>query len=240
MRKILHIITDLNVGGAELVLERLVKSHQDDANYLHMVISLISIGKIGLQMQAHGVEVHALGLQSPFSILRVLWQLVRRTRAARPDIVQTWMYHADFLGGLAARLAGNRNVIWGVRATDVATGGSRATVVVRRMCAWLSWWIPSSIVCAAEASRRAHVALGYDAAQMVVIPNGFDLAGLVATADQRTALREKCGFSVDDVVIGSLGRFNPDKDQESFVRAAGRLVQQNTQVRFLLVGRGPS
>lgn len=235
--KILHIIIGLDVGGAELMLNRLIESHQGNINYSHSVISLTLFGKVGEQLKEIDIEVRALGMRSPLHIPRVLWQLMRVIRAECPDIVQTWMYHADLLGGLAARLAGNRNVIWGVRTTEVSAGSLSAIVAVRKACALLSWWLPHSIVCAAEASRIAHVALGYDAAQMVVIPNGFDLAGLVATSDQRTVLREKCGFGVDDVVIGSLGRFNPDKDQESFVRAAGRLAQQNTQVRFLLVGR---
>ena len=234
---LLHFIIGLNVGGAELMLKRLIESHQGNSNYRHVVISLTLVSKVGAQLQEMGVEVRALGMRSPLDIPRVLWQLMRVIRAERPDIVQTWMYHADLLGGLAARLAGNRNVIWGVRTTEVSAGGLSAIVAVRKACALLSWWVPHRIVCAAEASRIAHAALGYDAARMVVIPNGFDMAGLVVTSVQRTALREKCGFGVDDVVIGSLGRFNPDKDQESFVRAAGRLAQQNTQVRFLLVGR---
>lgn len=235
--KILHIITGLNVGGAELMLKRLVESHHGNTNYRHMVISLISIGKVGQQMQAIGVDVQALGMRTPLSIPRVLWQLARRIRASRPNVVQTWMYHADLLGGLAARLAGNRNVIWGIRTTGVKTGGSRATAVVRQVCARLSPWVPQAIICAAEASRRMHVALGYDAKRMVVVPNGFDLSRLVVREDQRTMLRVQLGFGADKIVIGSLGRFNPDKDQENFVRAGGMLAQQHDYVRFLMVGR---
>jgi len=234
--EILHIIIGLNVGGAELMLKRLIEAHQDNPNYRHSVISLTRVGKVGVQLQEMGVEVQALGMCSTLDIPRVLWQLVRMIRAGRPDIVQTWMYHADLLGGLAARLAGNRNVIWGIRTTEVKAGVSRATAVVRQACAWLSWWVPLSIMCAAEASRRAHVAVGYCAARIVVVPNGFDLPRLVATADQRTALRAQCGFGVNDVVVGSLGRFNPDKDQENFVCAAGLLAQQDAQLRFLMVG----
>lgn len=234
---LLHVIIGINVGGAELMLKRLIESHQGNACYRHSVISLTLVGKVGAKLQEMGVEVRALGMRSPLDIPRVLWQLVQVIHAARPDIVQTWMYHSDLLGGVAARLAGNRNVIWGIRTTEVKAGVSRATAVLRRICAWLSWCVPISIVCAAEASRLAHVVVGYEAARTVVIPNGFDLAGLVATADQRTALRAQYGFDVTDVVVGSLGRFNPDKDQENFVRAAGRLAQQSMLVRFLLVGR---
>lgn len=235
---VLHIITGLNVGGAELMLKRLVESHHGNASYRHVVISLTGVGAVGQQLQALGVDVQALGMRSPLDTPRVLWQLVRLIRLSRPDIVQTWMYHSDLLGGLAARLAGNRNVIWGIRTTEVKAGGSPATAVVRQMCAYLSRWVPHKIVCAAEASRCAHVALGYDAARMVVVPNGVDLTRWLTTANQRTMLRTECGFNANHVVVGIVGRFSPVKDQENFVRAAGLLAQQHAHARFLMIGRG--
>jgi len=234
---IVHIIIDLDVGGAELMLKRLIDSHHGNTSYQHLVISLTDIGEVGKQLQAVGIEVKALGMRNLLNLPRILWQLVRLIRTIRPGIIQTWMYHADLLGGLAARLAGNRNVIWGIRTTDIRAGGSRVTLVVRRVCAWLSHWVPDTIVCAAEASRKVHVALGYDAARMKVIANGFDLTRLVSTAEQRKNLRAEFDFQDKELVIGSLGRFNPVKDQENFVRAVGILAQQYSNLRFLMVGR---
>ena len=234
MSRVLHVISGLKVGGAEMVLYRLIlNSHK--GKFTHAVIALHPEGAMRQRFIDAGIEIVVLDFKrSPvLNFFRLFFLMYER----RPDIVQTWMYHSDLLGGLAARFAGNRNVIWGIRATEVKAGSSRATAVVRWTCAWLSWWVPSIIVCAAEASRRVHVAMNYEAARMVVIPNGFDLTGMVVTANQQTALRETCGFGVDDVVVGSLGRFHPDKDQENFLRAAGMLAQQNAQVRFLLVGR---
>lgn len=219
------------------MLKRLVESHHGNVNYRHTVISLIGIGKVGPQLQALGIEVHALGMRSALDIPHVMWRLVRLIRTSRPDVVQTWMYHADLLGGMAARLVGNRNVIWGIRTTEVKAGGSRATASVRKLCAWLSRSVPHTIVCAADASRRAHIAVGYDASRMVVVPNGFDLTCLVATSAQREVLRLQCGLGTGVVAIGYLGRFHPDKDQENFVRAAGLVAQQHSDVRFLMVGR---
>lgn len=219
------------------MLKRLIASLHANANYRHTVISLTGIGTVGLQLQALGIEVHVMGMRSALDIPRVIWRLVRMISTARPDVVQTWMYHADLLGGVAARLPGNRNVIWGIRTTDVTAGGTRATAFVRQLCAWLSRTVPHTIVCAADASRRAHIAVGYDAARMVVVPNGFDLIRLVATPAQRNALRLQCGFEQELVVVGYLGRFHPAKDQANFVRAAGLLARQFSNARFLMVGR---
>jgi len=176
-------------------------------------------------------------MRSPLGFPRALWQLVKLIRAVRPDIIQTWMYHADFLGGLAGRLAAHKRIVWGVRTTDVKSGGSRVTVLLRKVCAWLSYSVPQAIVCAAEASRRAHVSVGYDASRMMVVPNGFDVARLSATPEQRATIRQQCGFEDGTVVVGILGRFHPVKDHENFVRAAGMLAARHPDVRFMMVGR---
>lgn len=235
--RVTHVIVGLGVGGAELMLKRLIESHRFDPLFQHRVITLTSVGIVGKQLRAVGVEVEVMNMRSPLHFPAMLWRMTRLLRQQRPDVVQTWMYHADLLGGLAARMAGIKNVIWGIRTTDVSAGGSRATAGVRWLCARLSRWVPHTIVCAAEASRRVHVALGYRADRMVVLPNGFDLARLQATPAQVATLRSECGFASDALVFGTLGRFNAVKDPHNFVRAAGLLARKHPAVNFLMVGR---
>ena len=233
-RHILHVITGLAVGGAETALYRLILEFRG-SQYTHTVIALTPGGGMYARFVEAGIKLIVLDVRrSPVSHFLQLYRLVR---TMRPDIVQTWLYHADFLGGLAARIAGNRNVIWGVRTTDVDGGCARATSVVRQLCASLSRWIPHTIVCVAEAARRSHSLVGYDAARMVVVGNGFDLATLTSSRSQRGLLRRQCGFGDDDIVLGTLGRFNLDKDHANFVAAAGQLAQRHERLRFLMVGK---
>jgi glycosyltransferase involved in cell wall biosynthesis len=233
-RHVLHVISGLAVGGAEMALYRLILSSHDSP-YSHSVVALTPEGGMHARFTAAGVPLLVLDVRhSPFLHLLRLYRLIR---TLQPDIVQTWLYHADFLGGLAARMAGNRNVIWGIRTTDVDGGCARTTAVVRQMCASLSRWLPHTIVCVAEAARRSHFQVGYDATRMVVVGNGFDLSALTASQSQRNQLRAQCGFGADDVVLGTLGRFNLDKDHANFVQAAGRLADRHGHLRFLMVGR---
>lgn len=235
--KILHIIIGLDIGGAELMLKRLAESHQGNAKFQHTVISLTDIGKVGKQLQTIGVEVHALGMRSPMDIPRVLWQLVQMMRTPRADIVQTWMYHADLLGGLAARLAGNQNLVWGVRCSAIPQRGISATRIVVSLCSWLSRLLPCAIVCCAESARVAHAEIGYDQSKMRVIPNGYNLSQFNRTATLRQQARSAFGLGDGDAVIGIVGRFDPLKDHGNFVHAAAVVASKVPHVKFLMVGQ---
>lgn len=236
MPLVLHVITGLAVGGAEMALYRLITGSRG-GDYTHAVVTLTPDGAMRKRFHEAGIELVIFNFNvSPVS---QFFSLISLMRKIRPDIVQTWLYHADLLGGLAASLAGIRSVIWGVHSTNlVGSGASGTTRIARRLCAWVSRVVPHTIVCVAEASKRAHTAVGYDAKRMVVVPNGFELSQLAATGEQRALLRSQCGIGEDEVVIGSLGRFNPAKDPHNFVRAAEVLARRSPHVRFLMVGRG--
>jgi glycosyltransferase involved in cell wall biosynthesis len=233
-RHVLHVITGLAVGGAEMALYRLILAFRD-SEYRHTVIVLSPGGGMYSRFVASGITLIVLDVRR--APIGDLVRMIRLIRTMRPDIVQTWLYHADFLGGLAARLAGNRNVIWGIRTTDVDGGCARSTALVRYLCASLSRWVPHTIVCVAEAARRSHSLLGYDASRMVVVGNGFDLSAFTPSHAERAALRAHCGFAADDIVLGTLGRFNLDKDYPNFVKAAGQLASRYPQLRFLMIGK---
>ncbi|WP_180122114.1 glycosyltransferase [Acinetobacter sp. YH12086] len=237
MKKIVHIIIGLNVGGAELMLKRLVLHSQKKGNFHHEVISLTELGVIGADLQAQGIPVHVLGMSSAFSLLQTYFKLSRLLKKLTPDVVQTWMYHADFLGGLAAKRQGIKKIIWGIRTTDVTQGGSRLTVGLRRICAKLSYSVPTHIVCAAHVSKDVHIKVGYDASKMYVIPNGFELDKLVATEEDRNRIRQEVNIPEDAIVVGSVGRFNIVKNQKFFVEVARELVKTNPELIFMLVGR---
>jgi glycosyltransferase involved in cell wall biosynthesis len=235
---ILHVIIDLTAGGAEMMLKRLTAAQAGDPDYEHQVISLRTLGTVGPQLQAAGVRVDALGLRSPLGMPRILWRLIREIRRRRPDIVQCWMYHADLLGGLAARIAGVRHVIWGVRIADIGPemGVSTSTSWVRRACAALSRTVPERIVYVAHSARTVHERLGYDPAKSLVIPNGY----LIPPQVPPSGLRGELGIPADALLVGSAGRFNAQKDPETFVAAAGQVASRRPQAAFVMIGRGYS
>jgi len=233
--RVLHIITGLNDGGAEAVLYRLV-TH--DADNDHHVVSLTGEGKYGLLLQEKGIKVTALEMPRGRVTASGFLQLWRTVRAVRPDVVQTWMYHADLVGGIAARAAGTP-VVWGIRNTTLEPGrSSRATIWVARVCAWLSRWVPNRIVVCAQAAQAVHTALGYDAARMVVIPNGYDLSRFAPDFRLRQGLRAQWGVSDDLALLGMVARWDPQKDHINLIDALALLRRCGHVCRAVLVGTG--
>ncbi len=237
-KRILFLTTGLYVGGAELMLLRLL-SLMDRSRFEPSVISLIHVGPVGEKIEQLGISVRSLGMQPGKPNLASIWRLVRWLQRDRPHAMQTWMYHADLLGGVAARLAGQIPIAWGIRYSDpLAQGYGSFTASTIKLCARLSRWVPKRIVCCSEASRQAHAAFGYAADKMLVIPNGVDLAVLKPDPEARRITRQDLAIPTEAAVIGLVGRFHPQKDHQNFVRAAKLLVSVRSSVHFVLCGEG--
>ncbi|MDB2449699.1 glycosyltransferase [Pseudomonadales bacterium] len=237
-KKVVHIITALNDGGAEGVLTRLCL-HSKGAQ--HVVISLMDAGKYGSVLQQSGVVIHCLGMSPGKPSLLRFYRLVKLLRAEQPDVVQTWMYHADLLGGIAAWLAGLRRVFWGVRHSTLEKGKSKfTTIIISRLCGLLSSSVPEKIICCANKILKVHAGIGYAAEKLMVIPNGYDLSCFKPDGIAGTEVRKKLELNPNEFVIGKVGRFDPLKDHFNLLQALALMVEQNIPFRCVLVGKGLS
>jgi glycosyltransferase involved in cell wall biosynthesis len=149
------------------------------------------------------------------------------------------MYHADLIAGVVARLAGCKRVYWNVRHSTLEKGKTRrSTLLVAKVCAVLSRYVPAGIVFCAEASIRSHMALGYSCKLMTVIPNGYDLARFSPLPDARVSLRF-CQAIEDDVfLVGMVARFDSQKDHENLLAALSKLRIPLDRWKAVLVGAG--
>lgn len=235
--KVVHVITGLDTGGAEMMLFRLLSAQsRTEAE----VISLTYVGAVGEKIRALGVPVRALRMKRRLPNPLIVFRLAKWLKASQPDVVQTWMYHGNLIGGLAAKMAGVP-VVWGVHHTKLdSTTDKRTTVWTAKLGAFLSNRIPKSIVYCSESSREAHESLGYDRRKSVVIRNGFDAGQFRPDTEARARLRKELGLSDGTLLVGTVGRFHADKDYRTFVEASERLARTVPGVRFLLCGSGLS
>lgn len=234
--KILHLITDLSIGGAQMMLYKLVTKMNRD-KFEIQVISLTDVGPIGERMQDSGILVRALGMKRGVPDPRIVFKLIRWLKKDRPDLVQTWMYHADLIGGLAVRMFGKIPVVWNIRHSNLDQKFNKKTTLwTAKACAKLSNFLPSNIICCSHASKEVHSSLGYKDKKMIVIPNGFDLQVFLPNKDARKKVRRLLGLSDETILIGLIARFDPQKDHKTFFQAAGILHKDYPAVHFMLCG----
>jgi glycosyltransferase involved in cell wall biosynthesis len=232
--KILHIIVALNSGGAEAVLCRLVAADAG-SGHQHRVIALMDRGVYADRLEAAGCDVECLNMPRGRLTAGGLARLYRRIKAIQPDVVQTWMYHADLVGGIAARLAGAKTIVWGIRHGHFHKNKGRSMLVIW-LCAWLSRWIPTRIASCSEHAVALHAGIGYRSDKITVIPNGYELDRVKPCPIERARIRAELGVAADHMLIGMIGRFDRQKDHGNLLRALKRIEDRNRIFTCVLVG----
>ncbi len=235
-KTIIHIITGLRDGGAEGALYRLVT---DDRNADHIVVSLTGEDDYGEPLRDAGIEVHALGLSAK-NAPAVAWRLMKLIKQAGPDvIVQTWMYHADVIGGIIARLAGVKKVYWGLRSGSLDQKlNKKSTLAFVKLARFLSGRLPTKIISCSERAALEHIDYGYAADMFDVVHNGYDLEQMAFNSNARRMVRDRYAIPESAFLVGMVARFDPQKDHANLFEAVKRTQEKYPDVRILLVGRG--
>jgi glycosyltransferase involved in cell wall biosynthesis len=235
--KVVHLITDLHTGGAEMMLLK-VLSAMDRRRFPSVVVSLLEPGPVAPRIRDLGIAVHTLGMSRGRPSARGLLRLRRLLADERPAVLQTWMYHANLLGEIARWASPVRHTVWNIRAAALnLSAGSRMTAWTVRAGAMLSR-SPSAVVVNSDDGQSGHAALGYRPRRWEVIPNGFDLNRFTPDASARLSLRQELSLPADALLIGLAGRYDPQKDHPTFFRAAALLAKRHPRVHFVLAGPG--
>jgi glycosyltransferase involved in cell wall biosynthesis len=226
------VITELNVGGAERCVTNLALG-LDRNRFEPNVISLAARpadSQAGLvtQLEAASVPVEFLELQSPYEILQGFSRLQQRFARTTPDVVQTFLVHANLLGVAAARRAGIRGVATGIRVTDPR----QRRWWMERLAAWRADRVVSVSEATAQAARRrGEIAAG----KIVVIPNGIDVSRFDNVPPANPAA---FGIAPERRVIAVIGRLDRQKGLDWLLSLAPGLLQQVPRHDLLVVGDG--
>lgn len=223
--RVLHVITDLDTGGAESTLVALVTAERPHRPEQH-VVSLLPDGVLAHRLRDAGIPVSSLAMRRGRPSIAAVWRLARLLRATKPDAVQSWMYHADLMAAAAWRLSGrsrDTRLYWGVRCSDMdgrRYGG--AFRLVRAACARLSH-LPMAVVANSDAGRAWHRGLGYRPRRFPVIRNGIDTDRFRPDPDARAALRRELGIDAATPLLVHVARVDPMKHHATLVAALDRL-----------------
>lgn len=235
--KILHVITGLSTGGAEMMLYKLL-SGMNRERFEPVVISLTDRGTLGDRIESLGIPVHPINLKLGKSTPLSIWCLIRTLRQIQPDLIQGWMIH----GNLAAQLASfsmpkKVPILWNIRHSALSkSDASPVTLLLIKQLSYLSH-LPARIIYNSKVGACDHENIGYNPNKTQVISNGFDTKLFKISLETRHRFRGELGLSEDVFLMGLIGRFHPMKDHSNFLQAAKKLLETKPNVQFVLAGK---
>lgn len=228
------VITDLDIGGAERAFVELA-TRLDRRVFEVRVWSLMPAPRDESRsllpaLRAAGISTVSLNASSFASTPRVVKALTAAWRNWQPDIVQTFLFHANILGRVAARRAGMPHVVSGIR---VAERRGRLRLWIDR---WTDRWVERHVCVSRGVADFSHRVGGLPANKLVVIPNGIDVARYVNVAP---IMSGELGLPEGRRWITYIGRLDPQKNLAWLIDQAPAWLAAHPQHDLLLVGDGP-
>ena len=227
MKKIAHIITDLNIGGAELMLLKTLRNFSN--KYEHFVISLLPMGRVGNMIKDRGFRVYTLNLKMlnfPISFMRLLYILKKE----RPDIVHNYLFHADILGRIAARIMRVPIIISSLRNENI---GGR---LQERLLGMTDFCI-DKVTAVSRNVADVHILKGTTKKDKVqVIYNGFELRD--EQPSNVITLRRNMNIEDDAFLLLMVANLKKKKGHTFLFSALQPLKEKGYKFRLLVVGSG--
>ncbi len=228
---IVHIITGLNDGGAEGALYRLCVN---DKNNCHYVVSLLNGGKYKIKFESSGIKTFSLELNNIFNVFTAIIKLNKILKEINPNIIQTWLYHADFFGGLVSYFSGYKNIYWNIRNCNISSDALKFTTrFIISINSYLSYFIPKVIISVSNNATKVHILKGFNKSKFINIPNGYIFEDATPFASDLLAIKNEKTF-----LIGMVARYDPQKDHENLFRSLDILRKWNIPFKCILVGHG--
>lgn len=206
----------------------------------HLVISLIGDGVYVDVLRKAGVELTCLRIDDLPSLVSGLFRVARLLRRKNPDVIMTWLCHADLFGTISTLLArrGTSRLVWNIRCSEIDF--SRYASSTRWIVSALSRLsgLPGVIAVNSLAGRRAHTALGYRPKSWTYLPNGVDLEEWRPVEKDRKRMRDALGIPGKATVFGMVARVDPQKNHDLLISVAERLFPKRPNLYLVLAGEG--
>ena len=233
--RIIYVITDLSLGGAELQLYKIAQKLRKDSDV--KVISLLSKGNLGDDLIKLGVELSVVNFRKKRFFFYNFFKLCNLILDFKPDVVHCWMYHANLVIYLMKFFLGNKiSYVWNIRHTPVNLESETfLTSYLIKIKSYLSSQV-DKIIYNSNKSKSYHEGIGYSKKNGIVIPNGFD--GKIFKISSKIKLKKRKIYNIgaNDIVFGHFARFHPMKNHKMFIEVANIISSKIKNCKFLMAG----
>jgi glycosyltransferase involved in cell wall biosynthesis len=234
--RILYLINNLEIGGAEIALANLV-NELPAADFDVWIGVVYALGPIQKRFTLPSDRFVSFNFQirQPFLDLPACLRLFRFLRRNRIQIIHTHLPLSNIIGRSVAWLAGVPVII--STEHNIYYDKSLPFVLADRLLSKITTQMTTiSQAVRLFASNQAHL----DPGKFLVIPNGIPLNQIpIFSKSERQAKKRELGIGKNQPVVITVGRLHPQKAHHVLLDAARRVVKEKPDVRFLLVGGGP-
>jgi sugar transferase (PEP-CTERM/EpsH1 system associated) len=226
--RVVHLLWRLGVGGMEVGVVKLV-NHLDRRRISSSICSFNPADALKHSLAAD-VPLHEFRRRKG-NDPRLVWQLYRRFVHDRPDIVHTHRWGTLLEGLIAARMAGVPVVVHGEHGTMELRAHNR---MVQR---WVWGRVDQVLSVSSVLAERMAREIQFPIDRITTIRNGVDIARF--GTGSRKAGRDALGLNSDDLVIGTVGRLVPVKNQAMLLDALALVRAQGISFKAVFAGEGP-
>jgi glycosyltransferase involved in cell wall biosynthesis len=195
-------------------------------------------GTLADRIEALGIPVYTIGMKpGAVPTPNVIWKLINIIREIKPDLIQGWMYHGNIAAQLAKVFCGLEiPVFWSIHYSVYSLDSEKKmTQALIKLGAPISKFA-KQVLYVSKISKTQHEALGYEAGNGYVIPNGIDTSLFTPSLESRLSVRQELGLQSRYFLIGSICRYHPMKDHANFIKAAALLLKNYPDTHFMMAG----
>ena len=233
--KLVFISPGLDCGGAENILFNIaINKNLKDI----VIISLTDIGFYGSLLQNQGYKVYSLNMKRNFLLVFKFIYLIILIKKFKPEYVHTWLYHANLIGGIAAKIAGIKKIFWSIH-HDYEYSNIIMMIEIKILTI-LSYLIPDKIIFCSGLSKRNHLKNGFKKLISKTRENGISTSKFRPNKKYRSELRDKLNLTKDCFLLGNVSRYHPLKDHENLLKALSLINNKKINFKCILVGKGLS
>ncbi len=229
--KILNIISGLEKGGAETIMYNLIKNDTNE----HIVISLSKSGYFKELLIKNNNKLFLFNTSNLINFIYSYFCIIIVVLKVKPDLIQTWLYKADFMGSLVS-LATKYKLFWSLHHSKPSTKliGIK-TILAFKSLSILSYIFPKKIICCGNSVKIFHSKIGFDKKKLSTIFNGY------SSEIFNTKINDKYTryFKLNNkIVLGSITRWDKYKDFTTLFSSLNLLDKKFSNWILLLAGRG--
>ena len=236
---VLHIITSMNTGGAEMMLIKLTK-YQKEIN--HSVIVLMQKGTLSDELTKTNANVFYVNIkQGKIPSLYHLYKIIKYTRKVSPHIIQGWMYHGNLAAIFSKYFSFSSSILfWNIRQTFFDFSKEKLlTKVLIKLSIFFSKK-PHKIIYNSEISSLQHEKIGYPRCSKIIIHNGFEIK---TNFSKKIPYSKKINLKKVFLETGAkrilhVSRNHPMKDHRSLLLAFKNILKYHPNTYLILVGLG--